>query len=581
MPGVNLDDRLRLVPGFTLLRRNSSLSANPTTQGVSLRGIGSSGASRTLVLADGIPLNDPFGGWVYWTRTDPEAVERTEISRGATTSVFGDRAMGGAIHLVSPAPSREVVSLGMDGGNRGTLLPSGSYSNLFRGRYGVSAGMRAFRTDGFFIVPAFLRGAIDTPANVRFLAPDVRLDFLGVQNRLSIKSDVLVEERDNGTQLQTNSTSLGAVSGNYSRTLGRNGLSLLGFHQRQQFHASFSAIAADRQTERLTSNQSVPSEATGGAGFANIRAGEWNVVAGGDFLRVAGTSYDYLQPSGVRAGGGTIFQRGIFAQADAGWRDFRVFLGSRYQWTGLQNGSSFYSPSGGFAWGRRWLRARGSVYRAFRAPTLNELFREFRVGNTVTLANPNLRMEVLFGSEAGVDIVGERLRLSVTGFRNELSDLIANATRSAAPNLIVRQRDNIASAIARGAEANLTYRWGDWFAEAAYMFVDSRFSTGERIPQVPRNQGSLQTGWSRGETFLAGGLRTASLQFEDDRNTQALPGFAVFHVSATQGLGRGVSAYFAMENAFDREYLSGWTPQPQIAAPRLWRAGLRWRGKFR
>src|SRR5579859_7003831 len=87
-PGINIDDRLRDVPGFTLFRRTSSLVANPTTQGVSLRGIGSSGASRALVLWDGIPENDPFGGWVYWDRFAPQELERIEISRGASTSVF-------------------------------------------------------------------------------------------------------------------------------------------------------------------------------------------------------------------------------------------------------------------------------------------------------------------------------------------------------------------------------------------------------------------------------------------------------------------------------------------------------------
>src|SRR5205814_2367322 len=90
IPGINLDDRLRQVPGFSLFRRSSSVVANPTTQGVSLRGIGSSGASRTLVLWDGIPINDPFGGWVYWTRIDPSYIDRVEIDRGASTSVFGD-----------------------------------------------------------------------------------------------------------------------------------------------------------------------------------------------------------------------------------------------------------------------------------------------------------------------------------------------------------------------------------------------------------------------------------------------------------------------------------------------------------
>src|SRR4051812_24237028 len=105
-PGVNLDDRLRSIPGFSLFRRSSSLVANPTTQGVSLRGLGSSGASRTLILWDGVPINDPFGGWVYWTRVDPEELSRVEISRGASTSVFGDRAMSGAIALFSRPATR-------------------------------------------------------------------------------------------------------------------------------------------------------------------------------------------------------------------------------------------------------------------------------------------------------------------------------------------------------------------------------------------------------------------------------------------------------------------------------------------
>lgn len=76
--------RLRQVPGFSLFRRSSSVVAKPTTQGVSLRAIGSSGASRTLVLWDGIPINDPFGGWVYWTRIDPAHIDRVEIDRGKT-----------------------------------------------------------------------------------------------------------------------------------------------------------------------------------------------------------------------------------------------------------------------------------------------------------------------------------------------------------------------------------------------------------------------------------------------------------------------------------------------------------------
>src|SRR5690348_8773004 len=119
-PGTNLDDRLREVPGFSLFRRSSSLVAHPTTQGISLRGIGSSGASRTLVLWDGIPANDPFGGWVYWTQFVPDEIGRAEISRGAATSVFGEKAMSGAIGIFSRPPERMLLFGQYEYGNENT-----------------------------------------------------------------------------------------------------------------------------------------------------------------------------------------------------------------------------------------------------------------------------------------------------------------------------------------------------------------------------------------------------------------------------------------------------------------------------
>ena len=150
-PGVNLDDRLRSVPGFTLFRRTSSVVANPTTQGISLRGLGSSGASRTLVLWDGVPANDPFGGWVYWTRFSPEDIDRIEVVRGASTSVFGDRAIGGSIHLFSRPAEPWRVHGAYEGGNKNTHQLSGGFSHL-RPRWAMSTQGRAFRTDGFFII---------------------------------------------------------------------------------------------------------------------------------------------------------------------------------------------------------------------------------------------------------------------------------------------------------------------------------------------------------------------------------------------------------------------------------------------
>src|SRR3954453_1039473 len=196
IPGENLDDRMRYIPGFSMFRRSSSLAANPTTQGISLRGLGSSGASRTLLLWDGIPVNSPFGGWIYWTRLAPGDVERIEMSRGASedverhgmsprppTSVFGDRAMGGTINIFSRPPEPYHLTLGADGGNAGQVQLFGRFSPRWK-KFGVSAHVRSFTMDGYYIVPAANRGPVDQLAGVEFVAGVIRLDYLAARDKI-------------------------------------------------------------------------------------------------------------------------------------------------------------------------------------------------------------------------------------------------------------------------------------------------------------------------------------------------------------------------------------------------------------
>lgn len=574
LPGVNADDRLRMVPGFSLFRRSSSVTANPTTQGVSLRGLGSTGASRSLVLWDGIPVNSPFGGWIYWTRIAPESLERIEVSRGASTSVFGDKAMGGTINLVTGQPSRRTGWLGYEGGNADSHQLEGGGTLTVGTRAAISGHARAFTTDGYFVVPREARGPIDTLAGVRFTSASARADFFDPRGRLFLRADMLAEERANGTSLTRNSTGLGTLAANYWRELASSTVNVLAFHTREEYRATFSAIGAGRQTERLTSRQSVPSEATGAAGHWRRRATRWNFLAGGDYLRSEGYSNETLYPAGFRTGGGVQRQYGLYGQGDAAFGPLRLFGGMRGHDAG--SGQAFWMPSGGAALGLERWRLRASAYRAFRAPTLNELFREFRAGNAVTLANAALRPETLTGVETGADYASGGARISVTAFHNRLDDLITNVTRSITPSLITRQRDNAGQATARGIEASAEKRWAEWTLQASWLLADSRFAMGERIPQVARHQGSALATWNRRGTLLSAGMRASTMQFEDDRNLYVLPGYAVLQFSLRQALPKGLAAVFAIENALDRQVVAGYSPTPQLGAPRLWRAGLRW-----
>ncbi len=584
IPGIELDDRLRQVPGFSLFRRSSSLVANPTTQGVSLRATGSTGASRTLVLWDGIPLNDPFGGWVYWDRIDPNYIEDVEIDRGAPTSVFGDRAMGGTISIFSPPDQPDHLFLNYFGGNENTQDVSAAYSNTW-GRWGLTIHSRDFTTDGYFITPPKLRGSVDDRANVRFATGDLHLDYFGAHDRLSLHLDILAEERQNGTVLTHNSTGLGTIGATYAHTWTDDEISGIVFHTQSQFHSTFSSISANRNFETLTSRQTVPEEDVGGAVYwkhhGKQRSYTWDTVVGTDADRIHGISYDYSYTTHIATpNGGTLFEHGVFGQADLTLNRFTFFGGVRQQFTG-ENGETFVSPNAGLAVGLGRFRLRTSGYRSFRAPTLNELYRPFRVGNVLTEANPALVPEGLTGVEAGADWTAESTRISFTLFHNELNNLIDNATLSTTPTLILRQRQNFPSAFSRGMEASLMQHWREWTFQAGYMFADARLATGQHIPEIPKQQGTAELTYQHNSSLISGGVRAFGLVFDDDLNQFLLPGFATIGITAEQHLTKRLSALASVDNLLNRTYLVALTPFPNTGEPRLWRVGLRWSGAIK
>src|SRR5688500_15719122 len=159
-----LDDALRSTPGFTLFRRSSSRVANPTTQGVTLRGVSGSGASRTLVLADGFPLNDPFGSWVYWNRIPSAAIERVEIVRGATGDLYGADALGGVIQVLTFTPAATRVRITGEAGSHDTAKFSG-YGGTSRGGWRFEGAGEWLRTDGVVTIGEEVRGPVDVRAD--------------------------------------------------------------------------------------------------------------------------------------------------------------------------------------------------------------------------------------------------------------------------------------------------------------------------------------------------------------------------------------------------------------------------------
>jgi len=178
-----LDAALRSVPGVSLFRRTGSEAANPTIQGISLRNIAPSGAGRALVTLDGVPVNDPFGGWVIWSALPPESLEAVKLVRGAGAGAYGAGALTGVIALSGRVPSVEqraiFGSVGSFGGKR-LVGRVGSEAIL------ISGGVES--SDGYTPVRAPTAGAVDVPSkfNAFNLSGQILTDWNGIKSEVHL-----------------------------------------------------------------------------------------------------------------------------------------------------------------------------------------------------------------------------------------------------------------------------------------------------------------------------------------------------------------------------------------------------------
>jgi len=638
---VVADDVLRQIPTFSLFRRTSSLSSHPTAQGVSLRGIGPSGVSRTLVLIDNVPFNDPFGGWVYWTRVPLENVDRIEVVEGPSSSVYGNYGMGGVINIVSGRPKRRTVEFKPQFGNRDSRKVDFFGSDVW-GNLGVSGDGSFFDTDGFPIVVENERGPIDNNAKVNFKNFNVKADYT-VNSRISAFARVghFREDRDNGkvstippTAEEANSTRWTTASGGVRIVLpDSSDLQARLFTDDATFRSNFLAVAAangvPRSVGRFTLNQRVPTNAVGTmVQWARAFGSRNYFTAGTDWHWVDGDSNeDALDPirgqtvTLQRVSGGTQRSFGAYAQdiftpapklnvtlaarIDS-WHNYDAHNLETTVATGLPapgNMPSLPDRSDTVASPRAAVMyhltdrvsAWGSISSGFRAPTLNELYRQFRVGTVLTLANSDLGPERLVGSELGANLaVTSDLTVRTVWYANRIKNPVSNVTIQTLPTQTTQQRQNLGRTRVWGVQTDAEYRLGEmWRVSGGYLYNQGTVREfdanpaliGKFLPQVPEHRGSFRVIYADPRiATLTLGAQFIGRQFDDDLNVRTVPGFtdpglpkyATWDFTASRGFGRNVEAFVSVQNVADELYYVGTLPTT-TGTPRLATAGVRLR----
>src|SRR5947207_11884324 len=610
--GVPLDITLRQLPGFTLFRRSDSREANPTSQGVSLRGVGASGASRALVLYQGIPLNDPFGGWVYWGRIPNEAVGSVEVLRGGGSSLYGSNALSGVINILPRKPEQNLCATTLSVATQNTPDLS-VLDSLKIGSWRLENSAEVFRTSGYMLVPAGQRGTVDANAASSHQGFQTLVSRTLSSGDLWTSGSFYNESRDNGTQAQNNRTQLWQIVTGANFLMPVGSFQFRGHGSGESFNQTFSSVVADRNSESLVNAQHVPVQEIGASLLWLRELGKRNsLVAGADAQNVYGRSDDLgfaaSRPRSQVNAGGSQLSAGIFIQdllrLTSG---LLLSAGGRYDnWDNYDARSQTipfvatvhpaltrftdhsehaFTPRAALLFtANRRLTFTGSAYKSFRAPTLNELYRTFRLGNTLTLANSGLLAERLSGAESGANLFLGPTHLHAAFFWMEVSNPVANVTLSTTPALIIRHRQNLGRTRSRGVEADVEWRIKRIDLRGGYQFVDAEVASfptdgrlvGLQLPQMAPHQFTAHAGFSmpRHWRFVLLARRARS-QFDDDQNRFPLDAFLQMDAYVSRQLHRGAEVFAAVENMTGSRVVIARTPLVNLGPPTAVRVGIR------
>jgi len=599
-----LDQALTEAPGASLFRRNDSLAANPTTQGITLRSLAPSGAGRALVTLDGVPQGDPFGGWVIWASLPTQLIEDVTIVRGGGAGAYGAGALTGVIDLserATPGLAAEARAGSFDTA-RGTIVAETDLAGN-----DVLLGLSGGRSDGYFPV-RYGAGSADERLSESDWSGVVRITRDLADGRLAGRVSYYDEERGSGVA----GASARSRGGTASLTLaaapadGRRGYRLQGWVKTSDlYNASASIVGADRGASRVT-NEQYRTPAVGAGVNAALRGGdashEWEL--GGDLRYASGETRERLytagSPSGSRIAGGESLTGGVYGEATRRYGDLLATGALRVDYwsttdakrsdTSLATGAALpgtpapapdangVMPSVRVglrrAFGDAYLR--GAAYTAFRAPSLNELHRPFNVGAVRTESNAALEPEKLAGAEIGAGVERGALSADVTLFYNELADAITNVTLT--PTL--RQRQNAGTVQAVGVETEAAWTPSAALAfRLAAAFTDATTEADLRPAQAPEVTITARAAWTPiAPLTLEARARYEGARFEDDLNTLELAASTVVDVRAGWRINEAAEVYLAADNLTDEDVETGQSfGLTNYGAPRLISVGLTYR----
>lgn len=610
-----VEDSLRFLGGVQLFRASSTRTANPTAEGLTARGLAGNAASRIDVTLDGVPLADPFFGFVSWGTLIGQPLGGGELVRGG--GLGGPGALAGTLELTSAMPETRAA---LRAGSRASVEGEGGVAlPVANGALGLSGGFS--RGDGHRLVAE--PGPADVPASYRqwSLAGTARakVGAVSLDARLSGFQDTRLRGVE-GADIQ----SRGGDASLTAKVEDDWRLALTAFAKLRDFSTVTRPLNAARTGATTALDQvKTPASGWGVDARAEPPLGENTALQMGLGYRSSeGQTIERFrfvaeEPTRGRVAGGSQQVASLFLNGShratpellltaAGrvdrWRlgagqltefDLLTSAPTLAETADARAGTELSGRLGGVWRPLPAIRLRAAGYRGWRLPTLNELYRPFRAGADATAANPALAPEHLWGAEASLGWQPiTAVDISATAFWNRLTDPVVNVTLGAGPGNFpgvgfvgaggrFRQRQNLDAIESRGVEGEARLPLGPLALTASAAYVDARVEGGGldglRPAQAPDFSASLSVGWQHDGWDASATLRHLGQRFEDDQNIRSLPASTTLDLQATVPLGRAWGVHLSAENITDANIATGFSgSEYERGQPRTLWVGLRW-----
>ena len=614
-PETAVDDLLREVPGI-VVPVSSSLVEYPTRSTISMHGLG---GTRTLVLLDGVPINDPLTGTVPWSKIPLATVDHIEVVRGGAASLFGNYAMGGTINIFTRPAADDELTGKVEYGSNNTRRADVAVGEAVAPGLTLGLAANVFDTDGYLRVPPEDRGLIDVPSAAHEWTTQLRADYSdGGGGVSSVRTSYYRENLSSGTLVSGTRQAIFDLAASHRRATGAGGELTTGvFYDRDVLDTANSALVpgAERNAEYRSNTIDGPAWAAGASvqWSRPVSAAVPLVSVGLDLERLGADSVrDNFSQTGVQTSvqdsGGKQDNAGLFGEVSlVPLARLEVLASARLDYWRNWDGSDDRTPGASMTFAARRTTeldprlsvryemsdaaaVRGAVYRAFRAPSLQDLYRGSSSKSLNIVENPALGPETLTGGEVGLDLALGAAHAQVNLFQSDISNIINRVPIAAAPVLIVEPM-NLDRARSRGVEVAIDAALTTHLAlSTGYAFSDSVATrsaadptlVGKQTPEVPRDSASLALRL-RLPRSLTVTLRAVyeGTSYADAANLLAYDAHTVVDLYAAWPLGAEGEAFVAVTNLLDARYLDDLLTTVRLGAPRQVMVGLRGRTALR